>query len=299
MLNRTRPRRLLAGIIAVFAVIAMVATGCGGREAQTGQDSKKITIGYISWDEDIAVSNLYKVLLQKRGYKVELKQLEAGPLYAGLAQGNLDLFLDAWLPSTHEDYWKQYQSKLEDLGIWYNQATLNIAVPNYVNDVNSIADLKGRQAMFEGTITGIEPSAGETRIVRDKVMPAYGLTPDYQLKLSSTTAMLAALDKATKEKQPIAVTLWHPHWAYAKYPLKDLQDPLGALGAPENLHGIGRKNFSKDFPEVAEMVKKFKLNDQQLNSLENEVNSAGSGHEEEAAQKWADANPQVIQSFAG
>lgn len=299
MLVRTRSRRAIAGLIAVLTAIVMVAAGCGGREAQTGQQSKNINIGYIAWDEDIAVSYLYKELLERKGYHVELQQLEAGPIYAGLSKGKPDLFMDSWLPSTHADYWKQYGSQLEDLGIWYNQATLNLAVPNYVGDVNSIADLKGKAAMFGGGITGIEPSAGESRIVQNQAMPKYGLTPEWQLKLSSTTAMLASLEKAIKDKQPIVVSLWHPHWAYAKYPLKDLKDPQGGMGAAEELHSIGRKGFSKDFPEVTAMVKKFKLNDQQLGQLENEVNSAPKGQEQAAAKKWAEANPQVVASFNG
>jgi glycine betaine/proline transport system substrate-binding protein len=293
----TRSRRLVA-VLAALAALVMVAAGCGGREAQTGQEAKQINIGYIAWDEDIAVTYLYKDLLERRGYKVNATELEAGPIYAGLAQGNPDLFMDAWLPSTHEDYWKQYGPKLEDLGIWYDQATLNVAVPNYMTDVNTIADLKGRAAEFGGVITGIDPGAGLSRTTKDKAIPAYGLN-DYQLQTSSTTAMLASLQKATDEKKPIVVTLWHPHWAYARFPIKDLQDPKGAMGTAEQIHALGRQNFSKDFPEVTQMVKKFRLNDQQLASLENEINSAPKGQEQAAAKKWADANPDVIKSFAG
>ena len=296
-----RKPRALATLFAAFAVLVLVAAGCGGREAQTGEQQKKITIGYISWDEDIAVSHLYKVLLERKGYapqNIRLVELEAGPLYAGLAQGNVDLFMDAWLPQTHSDYWRQYSSRVEDLGVWYDQATLNIAVPNYVTDVNSIADLQGKAPMFQNKLTGIDPGAGETRVVKNQVIPAYGLQ-NYQLQTSSSTAMLASLDKAIKDHQPIAVTLWHPHWAYAKYPLKDLQDPKGAMGAPEQLHAVGRQGFSHDFPQLTNMIKKFHITDQQLSSLENTVNAAPKGQEDQAAQKWADENPQVINSFAG
>ncbi|RRO18083.1 glycine betaine ABC transporter substrate-binding protein [Saccharopolyspora rhizosphaerae] len=295
---RTRSRRLVA-VLAVLAALIVVAAGCGGREQQTGQEAKQINIGYIAWDEDIAVTYLYKELLERRGYQVNITELEAGPIYAGLAQGNPDLFLDAWLPATHEDYWKQYGPQLEDLGVWYDQATLNIAVPNYMTDVNSIADLRGRGAEFGGVITGIDPGAGLSRTTKDKAIPAYGLQNEYQLQTSSTTAMLAALQKATDEQRPIVVTLWHPHWAYARFPIKDLQDPMGAMGTAEQIHAVGRQGFSQDFPEVTEMVKRFKLNDQQLASLENEINSAPKGQEQAAAKKWADANPNVINSFAG
>ncbi|MFI0464644.1 glycine betaine ABC transporter substrate-binding protein [Saccharopolyspora sp. 5N102] len=296
MLSR-RPRRLVALLAALFALV-LVAAGCGGREAGTGQEAKAINIGYIAWDEDIAVTYLYKELLERQGYRVNVTELEVGPIYAGLAQGNPDLFLDGWLPETHGDYWRQYGPQLEDLGVWYNQGTLNIAVPKYLTNVNSIADLKGRGGEFNGVITGIDPGAGLSRTTKDKAIPAYGLSGEYTLQTSSTTAMLASLEKAVNEQKPIVVTLWHPHWAYAKFPLKDLQDPLGAMGKAEELHAIGRAGFSQDFPEVTEMIKKFRLTDEQLASLENEINSAQRGQEQQAARKWADAHPEVINSFA-
>jgi glycine betaine/proline transport system substrate-binding protein len=275
----------------------LVAAGCGGRTATTGQSSKTITIGYIDWDEDIAVSNLYASLLQKQGYKVKLQELDAGPLYQGLSQGSIDLFLDAWLPTTHAAYWKQYQGKLEDLGVWYNNATLNLAVPDYLTNINSISDLVGKSAEFHGVITGIDPGAGETSTVQKQVIPAYGLSPSYTLQTSSSTAMLAALQKAINAKQPIVVTLWHPHWAYAKYPIKDLKDPKDAFGKPEQLHAAGRSNFTRDFPQLTTMIKKFHLTDQQLASLENAVVNAPQGQQETAAAQWAAQNPQVINSF--
>lgn len=284
--------------VAMLAALVLIVAGCGGRQPETGQQSKKITIGYIAWDEAIAVSNLYKVLLQRQGYQVQLTELEAGPTYAGLAQGNIDLFMDAWLPQTHADYWAQYQDRLEDLGVWYDQATLNIAVPTYLTDVNSIEDLRGREAEFNGTITGIDPGAGLSRVTRDQMIPQYGLTGQYALQTSSTTAMLASLERSINSHSPIVVTLWHPHWAYAKYPIKDLQDPRGAMGQAEQIHAVGRKGFSADFPDVTGMVRKFRLDDRQLSSLENDINSAPKGQEEAAASRWADAHPEVIASFA-
>ncbi|MFR9728756.1 glycine betaine ABC transporter substrate-binding protein [Saccharopolyspora sp. MS10] len=286
-------------LFALLAAVVLLAAGCGGRTPETGQQEKRIVIGYIAWDEAIAVSNLYKVVLERQGYQVRLTELEAGPTYAGLAQGNVDLFLDSWLPQTHADYWAQYHDRLEDLGVWYDRATLNIAVPNYLTDVNSIEDLRGRAGEFGGTITGIDPGAGLTRVTRDQVMPAYGLTGQYVLQTSSTTAMLSSLQRSVDAHQPIVVTLWHPHWAYAKFPIKDLADPRGAMGPPEQIHAVGRAGFRADFPQVTGMVQRFHLDDQQLASLENEVNSAPKGQEQAAAARWADAHPEVISSFAG
>lgn len=300
-MTRGKLRRLFALVAAVLTV-GLVATACGGRSStsNTGQDSKTIKIGYIAWDEDIALSNLVKNQLEAKGYNVQLEQLDAAPLYAGLAKSDIDLFLDGWLPTTHEDYWNQYKNQLEDLGVWYDNATLNLAVPSYVTDVNSIEDLKTHAAEFNGTITGIDPGAGETRIIQNNVIPQYGLGDTMKLQNSSSTAMLAALDSAVKANRPIVVALWHPHWAYSRYQLKDLADPKGAMGKGEQLHILGRKNFSQDFPALAKSLRGLKLNDSQLGSLEDAVQKAGNGKEAEAVKQWADQNKAFVDSaFAG
>ncbi|MDX3191743.1 glycine betaine ABC transporter substrate-binding protein [Streptomyces sp. MN03-5084-2B] len=293
-------RRIAALGTAVLSALAL--TACGGREAQSGndQDSRAVAIGYINWDEDVALTNLYQAVLESKGYQVKTQLLDVGPIYAGLAKGDVDLFLDAWLPATHEQYWKQYSNQLEDLGTWYDNATLNLAVPDYVQGVDSIADLKAHAGDFGGKITGIEASAGETGIVQKTAIPKYGLDGSMTLQNSSTTAMLAALDSSIKEKKPIVVTLWHPHWAYSRYQLKDLKDPEGAMGKGEQLHAIGRKDFGTDFPALAKVAKSLKLSDEQLGSLEDLIQQAPKGQEKTAAQKWIDQNQAFVsQAFAG
>lgn len=307
MVNTKRNPRLWKLIVIIVAAgIALAACGGGATppaegEAGTGAGggNKKITIGYITWAEDIAATFLWEHILEERGYDVELTQLAVGPTFKGLTSGDLQLFFDTWLPTTHKQYWEQYGDQLEQLSLWYDNATLEIAVPEY-SPLNSIADLKGQAATFDGKIIGIEPGAGLTDITKNQVIPQYGLD-GYTLATSSTPAMLAALESATQAKKPIVVTLWHPHWAYDAYPIKDLQDPKGALGAAEKVYVVAPKGFSEQSPEVAGWVSKFKMNDQQLADLENVVvNRAESEEQRRAAvDKWAAANQELVTSWAG
>src|SRR5699024_9964953 len=241
----------------------------GGGGGGDGGD-KSVTIGMAAgWDEDIAVSHLWKYVLEEKGYDVTLKELDVAPVFIGVAKGDLDLFFDTWLPVTHEDYWKKYKDQVVDLGVWYDEATLNIAVPEYM-DVTTIGDLKGVADQVNGTITGIDPGAGLTRVTKTEAMPAYGLD-NYELKTSSTPAMLAALKKATDAEEPIVVTLWHPHWAYSAFPIKDLEDPKGAMGDAEEIHTIASEDFAESNDEVVEAVKNFKMDDETLADLEKVV----------------------------
>ncbi|MER7456527.1 glycine betaine ABC transporter substrate-binding protein [Micromonospora sp. NPDC126480] len=291
--------------VALAATAALALTGvaaCGDDSGDSGGSAggdKKITIGYMAWDEAIAASYLWSNLLEQKGFDVELKNVEAGVVYQGLATGDIDLFLDGWLPQTHASYWERYGDKLEKIGVWYDNASLSIAVPDYVTGVDSLADLAGNAGTFDGQIIGIEPGAGLTAATQDKVIPEYGLTGKLDLKTSSTPAMLAALDGAIKDKKPIVVTLWHPHWAYAKYPLKDLADPKGTLGQAEEITTLARKGFGADFPEVTEMLKKFTMSDEQLGSLEDLMFNVHKDDEEKAVEEWLKANPDFATSLGG
>ncbi len=272
----------------MLLAIAFIVTGCGGSEQQ---QKDELTIGYIPWDEDVAVTYLWKDLLEQQGYAVKMQLLEVGPLFAGVARGDLDLFFDVWLPTTHKSYWEQYGDKVEKLGQWYDDASLEWTVPAYVEDVNSIADLKGKADEFDDAVIGIEAGAGLTEASKNKVIPEYGLGDEYTVKTSSTPAMLEELKRSIDARKPIVVTLWHPHWAYSAYQLKDLEDPKGALGGTETISVIAKQGFSDDFPEVTKWIKNFSMADEQLASLENEIRKAGEDNEGKGVDTWLQNNP--------
>lgn len=283
-------KRVLISTLAVMLLVtfSVAIMACGGGDGGGTEPEEKgsIHIGWIPWDEDVAVTYLWKNILEGEGYEVELTQLDVAPVYAGLAAGDLDLFFDSWLPVTHEDYWDEYGDRIEDIKIWYDQGSLELTVPTYLEEFTSIADLQGQADMFGGQIVGIEPGAGLTRLTREAVMPGYGLD-GYTLLEGSTPTMLAELDRAYSAEEPIVVTLWHPHWAYAAYDLKDLEDPEGLYGGAEEIHVLARDGFSAEFAEVAEWLENFEMSDDALASLEKLViEDYGTGREIEAVEEW-------------
>ncbi|MEU1105288.1 ABC transporter permease/substrate binding protein [Streptomyces tibetensis] len=302
---RPRPAVAVIGVV----VLALTAGGMGvlgggrtgGEAVADGKDigqGKKITIGYIPWDEGVASTFLWKEILEQRGYEVEAKQFDAGPLYTSLSQGDVDFQTDAWLPTTHAQYWKKYGKQLDDLGAWYDKTSLELTVPAYMKGIDSLADLKGKASEFGGKITGIESSAGEMALLKSKVLKEYGLDKEYKVVDSSTPAMLAELKRAYAQKKPIVTTLWSPHWAYNDYDLKKLKDPKGAWGEGDGVHTLSRKGFADDDPTVAGWLKKFEMSEKQLTSLEAEINKAGKGSQQDAVRAWLKQNPGVVDKLA-
>ncbi|MGH3505080.1 MAG: glycine betaine ABC transporter substrate-binding protein [Nocardioidaceae bacterium] len=301
-----KPRTRLMSVLRL-AVAAVVATGlstlaaCGGAGNHSGLDSdggdssKTITIGQISWTEDLAVTAVWKRILEKKGYTVHTKLLDSGPLFTGIANGDLDAWFDVWLPNGSGSYWKKFKDKVHDVGVWYSPADLGIAVPDYV-DAQSLADLGRDASEFDGTIVGIEASAGEMVILKNRVMPAYKLKKHgVKLTPSSTPAMLGSLKTAIQKHEPVAVVMWHPHWAFNKYNIRYLKDPKHAWGEPDKLHTITSKDFASSHPKVERWFKNFHLTAKQLQGLEGMRQKAGDSNaaQTKATAKWVQQNKAV------
>ncbi|MFC7596515.1 glycine betaine ABC transporter substrate-binding protein [Terrabacter sp. GCM10028922] len=291
----TFPMRLGVPLTAVAVLAAGCASGtAGGTSAAGGGSNKTINMGVIpGWTDETGTAYLLKNVLEHNGFTVKITELsDNAPMYTALSKGDIDVLSSAWPEKLHKALMDRYGKNLEDVGAYYEGATSFLAVPTY-SDIKSISDLPSHAAELDGKITGIEPGAGLTKATKDDVIPAYGLNKDFKLVLSSTTAMLTTLKKATEAKKPIVVTLWKPFWANGAFPVRALEDPKGAYGAPENLHVLARKGFSADNPKVANLLKNFKLDDKQYQSLEDLVaNKFGQGEEDKAVQAWLDKNPE-------
>lgn len=268
-----------------------------GNQTSTASDTNKnIKIGYVNWSEDVATSYLWKNLLSQKGYNVTLTSMsDAGPLFAGLSKGGLDVFFDTWLPVTHKQYMQKFGSSLVNLGKWYQGKTQEgFVVPTYVKDVNSISDLKAHASEFNGQIIGIDPGAGEMGLAK-KAVTQYGLSGNMKLVASSSTAMLSQLTKAEAQKKPVVVTLWSPHWAFAKYKLKYLKDPKGVFGKAGWIQTEANKTWSSNHPTLTGYLKNFQLTPTQLGTLEEDINNASS--KDAGVKKWISDNQSVVNGW--
>ena len=238
-------RRLLGA--AATLVVAMGST-------LASADSKTLSIGYVDgWSDSVATTHVAaEVIKQKLGYDVKLQAVATGIMWQGVATGKLDAMLSAWLPVTHGEDWTKNKDKVVDYGPNFKDAKIGLIVPEYVK-AKSIEDLK-TDTTFKNKIVGIDAGSG-VMLKTDEAIKAYGL--DYKLLASSGAAMIAELTRAEDKQESIAVTGWVPHWMFAKWKLRFLDDPKGIYGAAETVNSIGSKGLEKKAPEVAAFLKKF------------------------------------------
>src|SRR5699024_12706018 len=104
-------------------------------------------------------------------------------------------------------------------------APLGITVQSYVEDVNTMEDLKYNEEFGESVdwdIVGIDPGAGIMQNT-EEALDEYSLD-NWDLTTSSEAAMLTELQTAIENEEPIIVPLWKPHWAFGDMDLKMLED---------------------------------------------------------------------------
>ena len=255
---------------------------------------KTVKIGWTAWSDAEFVTKLAKRILEDRmDYEVELLQTDIAPQYQGLSTGSLDVMLMSWQPGTHADYIEKVGTDVVTLGVLYTHAKLGWAVPSYIPEdmVGSIDDLKKEEVndKLDGTITGIDPGAGLTRLSK-QVIEDYGLD-DYELQISSGAGMTAALERAVRRNDWIVVTAWSPHWMFGAYDLRYLEDPQGVLGSYERVVALSRKGFYQDDIDAASFISRMQI---PIDDLQAAMYDAQENSYEEAVTNYIDNNPERI-----
>jgi glycine betaine/proline transport system substrate-binding protein len=292
-------KRLLA-LMSALVVAVLVLVGCGGGGASSSSGGT-LTLGELTgWPEDAAVDGVTKVILEEDlGYdEVKIELLDVGLLFEGVAGGDLDAFQDVWLPN-HKKLLAEVENDVEHLDPWYTgRTTFGLAVPDYMSDVKSIADLNQSGAK---EIIGIEPGAVISEQVPKHVIPEYNLKLEY--KPSSTAAMLAEVERLYKDKEPFVFPPWCPSTHCNAYDYHYLKDPKNALGnldyGPQSdtsasISSIVNEDLPDDEPVAYAFMSNLRLNEDELVSLEKEI-TAADDDAVKGAKAWLKENKDVVQ----
>ncbi len=272
--------------LSLTLVLAVLLVACGSTK-----NENEISITYVNWAEGVAMTNVAKVVLEENDYEVKLQMADVAPVFASLSRGTADLFLDVWMPVTHEDYMEKYGKDLEILGSKIDEARIGLVVPTYV-DINSIEELNANKDKFKGEIVGIDAGAGIMKAT-DRTIEEYDL--DFNVLTSSGAAMTATLKRAIDDEEWVVVTGWTPHWKFSRFELKMLEDPKAVYGDAEEILAVARKGFSEEQPEVAEFIRNMKFNDDEISSLMAKLEEAD--NEEAGAREWIEENRELVNSW--
>ncbi len=115
---------------------------------QEAAEKGKVTLGYVEWDSEIASTHVVKNVLENMGYEVETVAVDAGIMWTGIANGDFDAIVSAWLPLTHGDYYDKVKDDVDNLGANLKGAKIGLVVPTYVT-IDSIEEMNDVKDKFQ------------------------------------------------------------------------------------------------------------------------------------------------------
>lgn len=287
MKTRMLNRRIRIASLALVSGAGLVAGGMA-----QAQDKGTINLAYVEWSSEVASTNVVRAVLEQEGYDVDMTSLSAAAMFQALSTGDADAIVAAWLPSTHENYMERVGDNVEDLGQNLDGTKLGLVVPEYT-DVDSIAELNDHADDFNGEIIGIDPGAGLMSLT-EEVVDTYDL--DLQLRSGSGATMTAALASAIENEEDIVVTGWTPHWMFARFDVKYLEDPENVYGGAEQIHTVVRDGLEEDMPEAYAILDAFEWTPEQMGEVML-MNQEEDSDPYENAKQWVEDNQDVVEEW--
>ncbi|TSB44673.1 glycine betaine ABC transporter substrate-binding protein [Alkalicoccobacillus porphyridii] len=261
-------------------------TACGNGQGA----GEEIELVYVAWDSEIASTNVISQVLEEAGYDVVMTQVEQGPMWSSVATGDADGFVAAWLPNDMAAHYEEYADQMVELGPNLEGAITGLAVPTYMENVNSIEDLTPDVI---DAITGIDGGAG-VMTATEQVITEYDL--DIELTASSDAIMTASLGEHYQNEDPIVITAWQPHWMFNTYELKFLDDPKGLYEAEGEIRTMVREGLEEEMPEAYKILDQFYWEPDDMNEVMLEI-SQEEVEPEQAATNWIEQNRDKVDEW--
>lgn len=290
-----RNKWIWIGLAVVLLGFLLTRSGMIGQgDQQAGRERPTITFGFTPWTTTFPGTYVAKQLIEDElGHPTSLERADVGVVYAGLARGDIDVFMDSWLPVLHRDYMDEYGDAIEDVSTIYTDAIVGWGVPDYVDEsIQSIADLNAHRDLFGGRIVGIDPGAGMSRTSRE-VIEAYDL--DYEYVPSSEAAMLTEVENASREETPLVFLVYRPHTMFTKWDIRVLEDPKGIWEASE-VHVVANADLADRAPEVHQFLQRFRMPLEDYEEWIFKQDEQGA-EPDQLAREWIENNPDKVRSF--
>jgi glycine betaine/proline transport system substrate-binding protein len=256
----------------------------------------------VGWTDVTSTTALTAELLRSIGYTPTVTVLSVPVTFASLKNKDIDVFLGNWMPAETADR-APYDADGSVVVIGPNLlgAKYSLAVPTYTYalGLKDFNDIRRFAAQLKNSIYGIEPGNDGNRLVLKMLNENQFGLGDFKLIESSEQGMLAQVERAYRNQEPIVFLAWEPHPMNMRFDIKYLTGGDAVFGA--NFGGATvftdtRKGYSQECPNVGRLLANLKF------SLKGESEMMAAildKHDQPAiaAAAWLKAHPSVVKGW--
>ncbi len=308
---RLRPARWVAALwlaalggglpITARATAAIAATATPSA-ATRDPASATVRIADIGWTDVTATTALFSALLRQLGYRPEVTLLSIPVMYTAMKNNDIDVYLGNWMPTMAVDR-KPYleDGSIEVIGANLVGAKFTLAVPDYTyqGGLRNFADIQRFAAQLHHSIYGIEPgNDGNPLVLWMLQQNLFGLG-DFRLIESSEQGMLAEVERATRNHEPIVFLGWDPHPMNMRFRLRYLQGGDAVFGpnsGSATVYTNTRAGYSAACLNTGHLLRNLTFT---LQGESQVMDAVLNQHQpvQAAADAWLGAHPEVVHTW--
>ncbi len=296
-MRMTLDNRTGLGGLAALALMLLTSTAA----AADAESCKVVRLSDPGWTDITATNGVASVVLDALGYEPDVKTLSVPIGYQSMKNGEIDVFLGNWMPAQQAFIDDLNSAKaIEVLAKNLEGAKFTLAVPTATAEkgIKDFADLGKNSGEFESKIYGIEPGAPANGNIQKMIDAGEFGLKGWELVESGEQAMLAQVERATKEGKGVVFLAWAPHPMNERFDITYLSGGDAYFGpnyGGAEVYTLGRTGWSESCPNAAMLFKQMTFDVSMENVLMGEI--LGGKESKEAATEWLKANPAVLDSW--
>ncbi len=266
------------------------------------QSCRNVRFSDVGWTDVTATTALVAQLLRTIGYSPTITVLSVPVTFASMQNKDVDVFLGNWMPAQEADRAPYLaDGSVVVIGPNLEGAKYTLAVPayTYAAGLRDFNDIKKFGPALNSEIYGIEAGNDGNRLVLKMLkQDMFGLG-EFKLVESSEQGMLAQVERAVRNKQPIVFLAWEPHPMNMRFDLKYLAGGDAVFGpnyGGATIYTDTRKGYSAECPNVGKLLSNLKFT---LRGESEMMAAILDRHEQPdiAAAEWLKANPTVTKTW--
>jgi glycine betaine/proline transport system substrate-binding protein len=256
----------------------------------------------VGWTDVTSTTALATELLSMLGYQPAITVLSIPVTFASMKNHDIDAFLGDWQPMQEADRAPFIaDGSVVQMGVNLEGAKYTLAVPTYAYEagLHDFSDIQRYAEPLKNVIYGIEPGNDGNRLVLKMINEGKFGLGKFKVVESSEQGMLAQVERAVRDKQPIVFLAWEPHPMNVRFDIRYLNGGDAVFGpnfGGATIYTLSRKGYAAECPNVARFLNNLHF------TLRQESEMMGLILDEHkqpgvAARQWLQAHPAIVQSW--
>jgi glycine betaine/proline transport system substrate-binding protein len=286
--------RIVAVALAFLLLVAAVLA-----KAADPPSCRAVRISDVGWTDVTSTSAIFSVLVRQLGYGSQVTVLSIPVTFTSMKNKDIDVFLGNWMPTMEADR-KPYLDghSIEVIGVNLTGAKYTLAVPayTYAAGLRDFSDIQRFAPQLKNAIYGIEPGNDGNRLILGMIKQNQFNLGTFKLVESSEQGMLAEVERAIHDHEPVVFLGWDPHPMNMRFDMRYLSGGDSVFGpnfGGATIYTDVRAGYAQECPNIGRLLRNMKFTltgeSQMMDAILNQHQQP-----EVAAEAWLKANPKAV-----